>query len=197
MYGLPDYGIPFTYAQVNPGWFSVPCVLPHPQAQIWIHPQAHAGVPAQQQFQPGIRQQQCQQEQGGTHTDPVPMDVDPGQPDEMPEAARARTRPTVVSVGTQTELSGTGIQAPGDEAQDKTASAKRALRVKRRACWQPRLSTAALALPAGHAQNRSSTTRYRCSQGVISIQTPGKKGRPVRRAWHILLRLPPRGGAFI
>ena len=152
MYGLPDYGIPFTCVQVNPGWFGVPYVLPHPQAQI--HPQAHAGVPAQQQqSQPGIRQQQCQQQQGGTHTDPVPMDVDPGQPDQIPEAARARTRPTMVSVGIQTELSGTGIQAPGDEAQDKTASAKRALRVKRRACWQPRLSTA-LALPAGHGRNR-------------------------------------------
>lgn len=131
-YTLPDYGIPFTYAQVNPGWFGVPHVLPPPQGPVIYA----AGVPAQQQqAQPGIRQQHCQQEQSRTHRD-IPMDVGlDHQPDEMPEVAHAHMKPTTVSVGTQTELRGTGIQAPGDEAQDKTASSKRALLVKKSACW--------------------------------------------------------------
>ena len=78
------------------------------------------------------------------------------QPDEMPEVAHAHMKPTTVSVGTQTELRGTGIQAPGDEAQDKTASSKRALLVKKSACWPTAWShvLAVAPVPAALPSNR-------------------------------------------
>ena len=155
-YALPDYGIPFMYAQVNPGWFGAPHVLPPPQGPVIYA----AGVPAQQQqAQPDIRQH-CQQEQSRTHRD-IPMDVDlDHQPDEMPEVAHAHTKPTTVSVGTQTELRGTGIQAPGDEAQDKTASSKRALLVKRAPVGQLRGHVLAVA-PVPGPPCRLESSKYK------------------------------------
>ena len=122
-YGFPDFGLPGMYAQMNPGWFNAPYVLPHTQSQ---------GIPClqsperaqQQPGQPDVRQQQRQQQQQdgmhGMHTSD-PFDLD-GDDVEMPDAPRAK--PTMVSAGTQTVLSGEFIQAEGDE-QGQRASGKR------------------------------------------------------------------------
>ena len=130
-YGVPDFGLPGMYAQMNPGWFNAPYVLPYTQSQgiPCLQSPEHA---QQQPGQPDVRQQQCQQEQGGTHTDMMDVDLD-HRSHEMSQAQRARAKPMMVSSATQTLLTGTGIHAAGDEAQGKTASGKRALLV-RRAC---------------------------------------------------------------
>ena len=153
-YAFPSYGTTGMYAQMNPGWFGVPHVLPPPQAQGTCG----AGAPALQQLaQPDIRQQQCQQEQGGTQRD---MDVDHDhQRDELFQAQHARVTPKMVSAATQTLLTGTGIQTPGDEAQGETASGKRALLVRRAPVGQLPASEVLALVGPGRRQNLQGTER--------------------------------------
>ena len=111
------YGIPRTYATMNPAWFGmVPQVMPFPQAQSIPAPGGH-GAQQQQQGQQDIRQQQGQPQQSDPRRN-SDMDVDLEQADAaMPDAQRARNKPKMVDTASQTTLSMMTGTAPGDEVE--------------------------------------------------------------------------------